>query len=99
MYFNGLTAVVSKCISRPNADNCSGLPPPLDSQRLRSRIALVCRLSPVSLTTHYINHCESLPLNGVCIKMIWMENKQQIYMICNVAINDWQDTVMEGFWE
>ena len=32
-------AVVSQDISRPNAENCSGFPPPLDSRRLRSRIA------------------------------------------------------------
>ena len=32
-------AVVSQGISRPNAENCSGFPPPLDSRRLRSRIA------------------------------------------------------------
>ena len=32
-------AVVSQGISRPNAENCSGFSPPLDSRRLRSRIA------------------------------------------------------------
>ena len=32
-------AVVSQCISRPNAEKCAGFPPPLDSRRLRSRIA------------------------------------------------------------
>ena len=32
-------AVVLQGISRPNAENCSGFPPPLDSRRLRSRIA------------------------------------------------------------
>ena len=41
---NGLTvtfqvAVVSQGISHPNAENYTGFPPPLDSQRLRSRIA------------------------------------------------------------
>ena len=43
MHLNGLTvtfriAVVSQCISRLNAENCTGFPPPLDSRRLRSRI-------------------------------------------------------------
>ena len=32
-------AVVSQGISQPDAENCSGFPPPLDSRRLRSRIA------------------------------------------------------------
>ena len=44
--FNGLAvaflvAVVSHGISRPNTKNCTGFPPPLDSRRLRSRIAYV----------------------------------------------------------
>ena len=32
-------AVVSQGISRPNVENCPGFPQPLDSRRLRSRIA------------------------------------------------------------
>ena len=31
--------VVSQGISQPNAENCPGFPPPLDSRHLRSRIA------------------------------------------------------------
>ena len=46
MYLNGLTVtfrdgVVSQDISGPNAENCTGFPPPLDSRRLRSRSAQV----------------------------------------------------------
>ena len=34
-----LGTVVSQGISLPNAENCSGFPPPLHSRRLKSRIA------------------------------------------------------------
>ena len=40
--------VVSQGISQPNAESCTGFPPPLGSRRLRSRIAKVWCLSPVS---------------------------------------------------